>query len=134
MSRPILSATTKGILACLLAVTSFGLMFPVMASALKRVDPFSFTSLRYLTAAGASVILLLVKEGPQAFRIRGEPCGRAWLLGSLGFAGFGFFVFLGQQMAGHDGALMTSIMAATQPLERFSIIMVHIRMKRSSSH
>ena len=40
----------------------------------------------------------------------------AWLLGSIGFAGFGFFVFLGQQLAGRDGALTASIMAATQPM------------------
>lgn len=116
MPEPIRTETTKGILACLVAATSFGLMFPVMASALKRVDPFTFTSLRYLTAAVASLVVLLMKEGPQALRVRGESIGRAWLLGSLGFAGFGFLVFLGQQLAGRDGALMTSIMAATQPL------------------
>lgn len=116
MPEPIQSETTKGILCCLVAAVSFGLMFPVMASALTRIDLFTFTSLRYLTAAVVSLVVLLVKEGPQTLRMRGESIGRAWLLGSLGFAGFGFLVFLGQQLAGRDGALMTSIMAATQPL------------------
>lgn len=116
MSEPTQSETTKGILACLVAAVSFGLMFPVMASALQRVDPFTFTSLRYLTAAVVSLVVLLMKEGPQALRVKGESSGLAWFLGSLGFAGFGFLVFLGQQLAGRDGALTASIMAATQPL------------------
>lgn len=40
----------------------------------------------------------------------------AWLLGSIGFCGFGSFVFLGQQLAGREGALTASIMMATQPM------------------
>jgi hypothetical protein len=106
----------KGVLYCIAATVSFGLMFPVMASALTRVDPFTFTSLRYLLAAGASLVLLRVKEGPGALRPKGEPIALAWFLGSIGFAGFGFLVFLGQQLAGREGALTASIMAATQPL------------------
>ncbi|MFX7902635.1 EamA family transporter, partial [Acinetobacter baumannii] len=46
----------KGTLYCLAASVSFGLMFPVMASALTRVDPFTFTSLRYLIAAAVSLV------------------------------------------------------------------------------
>jgi drug/metabolite transporter (DMT)-like permease len=38
------------------------------------------------------------------------------LLGSIGFCGFGSFVFLGQQLAGEQGALSASIMMATQPM------------------
>ena len=106
----------KGVLCCLIATVSFGLMFPVMSDALRHIDPFTFTSLRYLLAAAACVILLRVKEGRGAFALKGEPLGLAWLLGSIGFAGFGFLVFLGQQMAGRDGALTASIMAATQPM------------------
>ena len=106
----------KGVLYCLAATVSFGLMFPVMASALTHVDPFTFTSLRYLIAAAASLALLRVKEGPGALQPKGEPVALAWLLGSVGFAGFGFLVFLGQQLAGRDGALTASIMAATQPM------------------
>lgn len=105
-----------GVVYCLVATVSFGFMFPVMTSALRRVDPFTFTSLRYLIAVAASLILLRVKEGPAALRSSGEPMALAWLLGSIGFAGFSFLVFLGQQMAGRDGALTASIMAATQPM------------------
>jgi len=124
MPEPVRKDTMKGVLACLVAAIAFGLMFPVMASALKHVDPFTFTSLRYLTAAVTSLAMLLMKEGPQALRLRDESIGRAWFLGSLGFAGFGFLVFLGQQLAGRDGALMTAIMAATQPLLGVMILAV----------
>jgi drug/metabolite transporter (DMT)-like permease len=92
------------------------IMFPVMTSALRHVDPFTFTSLRYMTAGSAFLVLMRVKEGPSAFRFKGEPIALAWLLGSIGFCGFGSFVFLGQQLAGRDGALTASIMMATQPM------------------
>jgi drug/metabolite transporter (DMT)-like permease len=105
-----------GILLCLAATILFGLMFPVITSALAHLDPFTFTSLRYMIAALASLVLLLVMEGKTALQPRGESIVLAWLLGTVGFAGFGFLVFLGQQLAGSDGALMASIMAATQPM------------------
>ena len=105
-----------GALLCVCATVLMGVMFPVMTSALRHVDPFTFTSLRYLIAGSAFLVLLRVKEGRSAFRFKGEPIARAWLLGSIGFCGFGSFVFLGQQLAGRDGALTASIMMATQPM------------------
>ena len=113
---PLHGSYAKGVLCCLIAALSFGFMFPVMTSALTRVDPFTFTSLRYLIAGTAFLVLLRIKEGPGALRLKGEPVALAWALGSIGFAGFGFFVFLGQQLAGRDGALTASIMMATQPM------------------
>lgn len=106
----------KGVLCCLIATISFGLMFPVMSEALKRIDPFTMTSLRYLIAGIVSLVLLRIAEGRDGLQFKGESIALAWLLGSIGFAGFGFFVFLGQQLAGRDGALTTSILAATQPM------------------
>lgn len=106
----------KGVGYCLVATVSFGFMFPVMTGALTHIDPFTFTSLRYLLAGTAFLILLLVKEGASAFRSRGESIILAWLFGSIGFAGFGFLVFRGQQLAGPDGALTASIMMAIQPM------------------
>ncbi|WP_066511956.1 DMT family transporter [Bradyrhizobium macuxiense] len=118
----------RGILYCLAATVSFGLMFPVMSSALTHIDPFTFTSLRYLIAAVVSLVLLRVTEGPDALRLKGEQIALAWFLGSIGFAGFGFLVFLGQQLGGRDGALTTSIMAATQPLLGVLIISITRRV------
>lgn len=106
----------KGVLFCVAATVLMGIMFPVMTDALTHVDPFTFTSLRYLIAGTAFLALLLLKEGRSGLRSNGESIVRAWMLGSVGFCGFGSFVFLGQQLAGPEGALTASIMMATQPM------------------
>lgn len=105
-----------GVFCCLVATISWGAMFPVMTDALRFMDPFIFTALRYSIAAIAFCALLFWREGPSAFSLRSERWGLAWLFGSAGFAGFGFFVFLGQQMIGPSGALTASIMMATMPM------------------
>ncbi|MGZ3241698.1 MAG: DMT family transporter [Burkholderiaceae bacterium] len=107
---------TKGVLFCLIATISWGAMFPVMNSALLYIDPFTFTSLRYLIAGLAFLALLIWREGAAALRLGGERIGFAWFFGTAGFAGFGFLVFLGQQLAGKEGALTASITMATQPM------------------
>lgn len=106
----------KGVALCLSATVLMGAMFPVMTDALTKVDPFTFTSLRYLIAGIAFATLLRQREGSRAFGANGHSLRTAWLLGSIGFCGFGSFVFLGQQLAGPDGALDASIMMATQPM------------------
>lgn len=113
---PAAGAYGKGIAACVGATILMGVMFPVMTDALRHIDPFTFTSLRYLIAGSAFLVLLRVVEGPGAFRAAGESVPLAWLLGSIGFCGFGSFVFLGQQLAGDEGALTASVMMATQPM------------------
>lgn len=106
----------KGLLCCLLATVSWGAMFPVMTQALTRIDPFNFTTLRYGIAGIAFALLLLFREGHSAFTLKDEKWGLAWLFGTLGFAGFGFLVFLGQHLVGPAGALTASIMMATMPM------------------
>lgn len=106
----------KGVLCCLLAPISWGGGFPLMTHALRYIDAFNFTTLRYAIAGIAFAILLLNIEGRTAFRLQGERWLLAWLFGTLGFGGFGFLVFLGQHMAGTDGALTASIMMATMPM------------------
>ena len=110
------STYSKGALLCVVATVLMGIMFPVMTSALTYIDPFTFTSLRYLIAGMAFLGLLLAKEGKAAFNLKGAPVFLVWFVGSIGFAGFGSFVFLGQQLAGREGALTASIMMATQPM------------------
>ncbi|MBO0664561.1 DMT family transporter [Jiella sp. MQZ9-1] len=105
-----------GVLFCLIATVAWGAMFPVMTHALKVIDPFTFTAMRYGLAGIVFVLFLLFREGPKALSLKGERWGLAWLCGTAGFAGFGFLVFLGQQMAGPEGALSASIMMATMPL------------------
>ncbi len=106
----------KGVLFCLIATLSWGAMFPVMTSALTRMDPFTFTSMRYGIAGVAFLIMLVVKEGWVGLSMKGERTFLAWVLGTAGFVGFGFLVFLGQKLAGPDGALTASIMMATMPM------------------
>lgn len=113
-----------GILCCLVATISWGAMFPVMTDALRFMDPFTFTALRYSIAGIAFSALLLLREGTSAFSLRGERWGLAWLFGSAGFAGFGFLVFLGQQMIGSSGALTASIMMATMPMLGLLVVWV----------
>lgn len=106
----------QGVVFCLVATLSWGGMFPVMTSALARIDPFTFTALRYTIAGFAFLALLLYKEGRSALSLKGERAALVWVLGTSGFAGFGFLVFWGQQLVGKTGALSASIMMATMPL------------------
>ena len=106
----------KGVFFCLVATISWGAMFPVMTGALERIDPFTFTALRYTIAGAVFLSLLIVREGCGALKLKGERIFLAWFLGGAGFAGFGFLVFLGQRMAGPTGALTASIMMATMPM------------------
>jgi drug/metabolite transporter (DMT)-like permease len=106
----------KGIGYCLVAALSWGAMFQVMAGALARIDPFSFTSLRYLVAGAIFALILIAREGWQSLRIGQERLWPAWIFGTAGFAGFNFLMFLGQQMEGASGALVGSIMAALMPV------------------
>ncbi|HEY4373509.1 MAG TPA: DMT family transporter [Burkholderiales bacterium] len=106
----------KGLLLCLIATVSWGIMFPVMAGALKHVDPYTFTSLRFVPAALIFALVLWWREGPKAFDPRGERVWLAWIMGSVGLVGFSFLVFLGQKLAGSDGSLIAATIAATMPL------------------
>jgi len=106
----------KGLICCLLATISWGIMFPVMTDALQYIDPFNFTTIRYGIAGLAFSLILLYMEGIKGFNLKGERWLLAWLFGTFAFAGFGFLVFLGQQMAGPSGALTASIMMATMPM------------------
>ena len=61
-----------GALACLIASMSWGAMFPVADHALEYIDPFYFSLIRYGAVAIMLIVLLLMKEGKQAFRLEGR--------------------------------------------------------------
>ena len=84
-----------GSLLCLLAVTAWGFMFPVMANALQFIDPFFFTTIRYGSAAIVFLILLLLTEGTKSLRLEKKTLSLLFY-GTVGFAGYGFLVFYGQ--------------------------------------
>ncbi|WP_129044793.1 DMT family transporter [Companilactobacillus metriopterae] len=105
----------SGLLLCLISVLSWGGMFPVMAPALKIMDPFYFTLFRYGSVAIIFAILLWIIEGKKSFNTQGHRL-KIWILGTSAFAGFSFLVFLGQKIAGPSGAIIASVMMAIQPL------------------
>jgi len=104
-----------GIIACLIAVLSWGTMFPIMSTVLPKVNPFFFTAIRYTLAGFLFMAVLAAREGIRSlFDIE-----KGWLLlslGSMGFAGFGFLVFFGQQLAGPHGAFTASVFMALMPM------------------
>ena len=104
-----------GAIFCLTATILWGAMFPIMTSALQKMDPFMFTLLRFTIAGAVFVAFGCYKEGKTLFKIDGGHF-LLWVFGSIGFAGFGFLVFLGQRQAGESGALTASIMMATMPM------------------
>lgn len=114
----------SGILLCLTATVLWGGMFPVMTSALRHIDAFSFTCLRYLVAGALFVVVLFLVEGRKAFDLRGERLWLAWLFGTAGFTGFQFLVFFGQGLLGRGGELVASIIMATMPMQGFFVTWV----------
>src|SRR5690348_4626646 len=106
---------SSGVLFCLTAVVSWGIMFPIMGTVLPKMNPFFFTAIRYFLAAILFVVLLIFREGwTSLFQIE-----KPWMLaflGSLAFAGYGSFVFFGQQLAGPHGAITTAVFMALMPM------------------
>ena len=105
---------------CLLAVTAWGFMFPVMANALQFIDPFFFTTIRYGSAAIIFLILLLITEGKTSLRLEKRTLS-LFFYGTVGFAGYGFLVFYGQQLAGPSGAIHAAMIQSLMPLIALSL-------------
>ncbi len=107
---------TLGVLLCLTAVSSWGGMFPVMEHALRFMDPFYLTMVRYGIASLLFLSMLYASEGRRALATEGRAAS-LWVFGSMGFAGFGFLVFFGQQkISGHEGVVNAAVIMATMPL------------------
>lgn len=118
----------KGILSCLVAGIVFGAQWPIAGSALTIVDPYWFTLLRYLIVAIVLSILLYIKEGRSAFKIKKKQVVYIWFLGTMAFCAYNFLVFAGQKMAGAQGTLLASLLMALIPM--VSIIVLWIYKKR----
>lgn len=103
---------TPAFLPSLLAVLSWGGMFPIADSALRHVDAFNLTAIRYGVATVAFAALLVAIEGRAALRYEGR--FRSLLgLGALGFAGFNLLVYVGLQ---HTQPQNAALIVATTPL------------------
>jgi drug/metabolite transporter (DMT)-like permease len=96
----------------LLAVLSWGGMFPIAAAAMTHVDAAHITAIRYGVASLIFLAVLAAVEGVGALSYEGR-FGRALLFGSLGFAGFNLLSYVGLQ---HTTPQHASLIAATLPV------------------
>ncbi|MFW0883535.1 DMT family transporter [Candidatus Acidulodesulfobacterium sp. H_13] len=104
-----------GIFLCLLSAIVWGGMFPIMGIVLKVIDPFYLTLFRYAPASVIFLSMLYFIEGKNSFKLEGRWFS-VWVYGSVGFAGFGFFVWWGQQIiGGFHGAIVAAAIMATMP-------------------
>ncbi|HEV7899770.1 MAG TPA: DMT family transporter [Planosporangium sp.] len=78
----------------LLAVVLWGVMFSVIADAVRHVDPFNLTAIRYALATLLLLVLLAWREGLAGLRFGGRTAEVA-VLGAVGFAGFNLFSSVG---------------------------------------
>jgi drug/metabolite transporter (DMT)-like permease len=103
---------SKGAVGFALAATTgviWGGQWVVGRSALRHVDAFNLTTLRYAAAALLLLGILAAVEGREALRFDGHGL-RLFLLGSLGFAGFNLLAYAGLNHAGAESAaLITSL-------------------------
>ncbi|AXN38270.1 DMT family transporter [Peribacillus butanolivorans] len=112
-----------GALLCLTASVSWGAMFPVAERALRYIDPIYFSFLRYLAVSIILGILLLIKEGKKSFCLEGK--GKNLLFfGTMAFTVYNFLIFSGQDLLGHNGVIVASIMESLMPMISIMIMWV----------
>ena len=106
----------KGVLIMLITVLIWGGMFPVAKGALKALDAFWISSLRYGAAAPLFVAILCWREGAAALDYHGKFL-RAAFFGVIGFSGFSILVFVGLGWSRPEHAAI--IMALQTPIAAF---------------
>jgi drug/metabolite transporter (DMT)-like permease len=111
LARTVIRTWSK-FLPSLIPAFGWGGMFAVADSAIKRVDPFHLTAIRYAIAAVGFLALLRVVEGPRALRLDGRGL-ELWLFGSAGIAGFNLLAFAGLE---HTTPQHAALIVATSPL------------------
>ncbi|MCI3196165.1 DMT family transporter [Bacillus sp. HU-1818] len=112
-----------GALLCLTASMSWGAMFPVAERALKYINPFYFSLLRYVAVSIILGALLLFKEGKKSFCFEGKGKGLLFF-GTMAFTVYNILIFLGQDLMGHSGVIAASIMESIMPMISIVIMWV----------
>jgi drug/metabolite transporter (DMT)-like permease len=87
-------------------------MFPIADSAIRHVDPFHLTAIRYVLAAAGFLALLWMFEGRRALRLEGRGL-ELWLFGSAGIAGFNLLAYAGLE---HTSPEHAALIVATSPM------------------
>lgn len=118
----------KGALFCSIAGIGWGAQFPIAGIVLQTLDPFYFTFIRYCTAAVVLLVILAMVEGRKSLKFEGK-AKILWFFGTMAFCGYNFFVFLGQKLAGVEGAVLASIMMAMMPMVSVIVIWIYKKSK-----
>ena len=117
-----------GAFLCFIASVSWGAMFPVANHAFNHIDPFYFTIFRYISVTVILIVLLLWKEGKQAFRFDGKGLS-LWFFGTMAFAVYNLLIFWGQDLLGNPGTMVASIMESLMPMISIVIVWMLIRQR-----
>lgn len=104
-----------GAILCFIAAVSWGAMFPVAHSAFQYIDPFYFTIFRYGAVTIILVVILLWKEGKEAFRFEGKGL-QLWFFGTMAFTVYNLLIFWGEDLLGESGIMIASIMESLMPM------------------
>jgi drug/metabolite transporter (DMT)-like permease len=94
---PTQKAHRQGTLYMLLVIAIWGAFLPVAKSALREVDPYWLTLMRFGTAALVFLVLLAVREGRDKISTEGQSW-KILIFGICGFAGFGISLFEGLRL------------------------------------
>lgn len=117
-----------GAFLCFIASVSWGAMFPVANHAFHHIDPFYFTIFRYISVTIILVVLLLWKEGKQAFRFEGKGLA-LWFYGTMAFTVYNLLIFWGQDLLGSPGTMVASIMESLMPMISIVIVWILVRKR-----
>lgn len=99
----------QGTLLMCAVVLIWGAFLPASKVALAVIDPYWLTALRYGIAALCFLATLAWWEGRRALNCEGQ-AGKAWLFGSVGFAGFSLFVYEGLRLTRPEhGAMILAL-------------------------
>lgn len=115
------SRFTQGVLLVLVAVSLWGVQFPVAKSAFAYVDAFHVTAIRYALGATAIVGLLAWVEGPASLSYR----GRFWptaLVGLAGMCASPMLFFLGIALSSPEhGAIIVALQPSMAALADWAL-------------
>ncbi len=100
----------KGGALILIAAVAWGAMFPIGKEALGTLDGFYLTAIRYGIASLIFLAILWIVEGKDSFKLEGNGL-KVFFFGSLGFAGFSIFAFVGLSTStAEHGAIIMALM------------------------
>ena len=119
------SSPATGSLLMVTAVTAWGGMFVIGKNALKHIDAFHLTAIRYGVASIVLLGILAAVEGREALRFDGRFL-RILLLGSVGFAGFNLLVYEGLD---HTRPQNASLIVAIMPLITMLVVAARTRTR-----